>query len=157
MFIRCIFKWCVTRWARSLRMSLIASYSARPVPRMLVICQDVQIKKRNRTEDRDRSDYIHRGSRLRDSSVSRTTDRWPIFRYRVSDIMCQETAGRFYDMMYAYKMHAQNVHTQSVSYRRASPRTLGAFNSIAEIINSRSYLPCKLPAEVTCPETFRSF
>jgi hypothetical protein len=39
------------------------------------------------------------------------------------------------------------VHLMGAPYRHAS--------LIAEIINSRSYLPPKLPVEVTCPEAPR--
>ena len=35
----------VMRWTRWLRMSLIASYSNAPVPRVLMICQDVQMRR----------------------------------------------------------------------------------------------------------------
>ena len=56
--------------------------------------QDVQMKKRNRTGNGDRSDYIHRISNFR-GKFGKSDYR--LIGSRSSGIVCQETAGRFHD------------------------------------------------------------
>src|SRR5438045_9743451 len=56
--------------------------------------QDVQIKKRNRIGNGDRSDYIHRISNFM-GKFGKSDYR--LIGGRSSCIVCQETAGRFHD------------------------------------------------------------
>src|SRR6266516_703057 len=59
-----------------------------------MMVQDVQMKKRNRTGNGDRSDYIHRMSNFR-GRFGKSDYR--LIGGRSSGIVCQETAGRFHD------------------------------------------------------------
>ena len=63
-----------------------------------MMVQDVQIKKRNRTGNGNRSDYIHRISSLRGRFGKSDYRLIGLIGGRSSDIVCQETAGRFHDI-----------------------------------------------------------
>ena len=62
-----------------------------------MMVQDVQMKKRNRTGNGNRSDYIHRISSFRGRFGKSDYRLIGLIGGRSSDIVCQETAGRFYD------------------------------------------------------------
>jgi hypothetical protein len=66
--------------------------------RILMMVQNVQMKKRNRTRNGDKSNYIHRISNFKGRFDK--SDYWLIglIGGRSFGIVCQETAGRFYDI-----------------------------------------------------------
>ena len=64
-----------------------------------MVVQDLQIKKRNRTKNKDRSDYIYKISSFRDRFSKLDYQLIGLIGGRSSSIVCQETAGRFHNII----------------------------------------------------------